>query len=377
VLLKPSELAPHVEAVLLDIVPKYLDPQAIRIVTGGPSEMEVILALQYNHIFFTGSSKVARHITAAAAKHLTPVVLELGGQGPCIVAKSADIDLAAKRITYAKFNNSGQICLSVNHVYVEPEIAQQLVKRMAYWNDRYLAEGTKCMTRIVNERNFDRLMRLLENSKGDIIYGGKHDRRQKFIHPTIVTNIQSSDSLLSEELFGPICPVISCPVSEAIAHIGSLPNPLALYIFSRDEEVTEKIISSTLSGGVTVNNVFVHAAVPDAPFGGVGESGYGAYHGRHGIDCFSHNRTITTPPSWLDKLMLFTYPPYTTAKAAQATPKHKIGFKRGETLNDQNKPGIGPNQVLLTLGAILIGGMITVASLFSRGRASDLTGPKF
>lgn len=336
-LLKPSELAMHSEKLLQELVPQYLDPLAIRIVTAGPAETGYILEKRFNQIFFTGSSRVARHITAAAAKHLTPTVLELGGQGPCIVAKSADIDLAARRITSAKFTNAGQICLTVNHVFAEPEIVDQLIERLSYWNDQYLSKGNDGMCRIVNERNFDRLMGLLEKTHGNVVYKGPQDREDKFIHPVIVKDVTLDDSLMSEELFGPILPVITTTVDKAIESINGLPDPLAIYIFSRNNAEVEQVMDRTLSGGVTINNVFFHATLHDTPFGGVGESGYGAYHGKHGIDCFSHSRAVVSPPTWLDRLMGFSYPPYSMKSLKHVAVKNTLGFKRGETLEDQKR----------------------------------------
>ncbi|KIX01176.1 uncharacterized protein Z518_08901 [Rhinocladiella mackenziei CBS 650.93] len=331
IMLKPSELSIHSQRLLQELVPRYLDQQAVKLVTAGPQQMSYILEKRFNQIFFTGSSKVARFITAAAAKHLTPTVLELGGQGPCIVSKLADIDFAAKRITCAKFTNAGQICLSVNHVFAEPEIVDQPIERMSYWNAQYLREGCQDMCRIINDRHFDRLSDLLSRTSGKIAYGGEHDKSTKFFHPTIVRDVEMDDSLLSEELFGPICPVIACSVSEAVDRTNKLPTPLALYIFSTDQAVTDKIIANTLSGGVTINNVFFHANLHNAPFGGVGESGYGAYHGKYGVDCFSHQRAVVAPPSWLDRFMSFTYPPYKTESTKYLTVKNSMGFKRGKT----------------------------------------------
>lgn len=268
-------------------MPKYLDQRAIRVITGGPAEMAYILEKRYDHIFFTGSSKIARFITAAAAKHLTPVVLELGGQGPCIVSKTADIDLAARRIASAKYLNAGQICLTVNHVFAEPEIVDELSERLTYWNAQFLLQGDSDMCRIVNEKNFDRLSGLLDDTKGTISCGGKRDRAQKFIEPTVVKDVKMQDSLMSEELFGPILPVITATVDEALAFINDLPASLALYIFTSDSAQAEEVLNKTASGGVTINNTLFHGTLDNAPFGGVGESGYGSYHGPYGIETFS------------------------------------------------------------------------------------------
>jgi aldehyde dehydrogenase (NAD+) len=342
---------------LQELIPKYLDSLAIRIAACGPAETSYILEKRFNQIFFTGSSKTARFVAEAAAKHLTPTVLELGGQGPCIVTKSANIDLAARRITNLKFANAGQVCLTVNHVFAEPEILDQLIARMAYWNDEYLSKGNHHMSRIVDERSFDRLAKLLANTKGSTVYGGKWNRDDKFIHPTIVKDVTMNDSLMSEEIFGPILPVISASVDEAIEGINQLPEPLAIYIFSQDNEVVNKVLNNTISGGVTINNVLFHASLSGAPFGGVGESGHGAYHGTYGIDCFSHSRPVVTPPTWLDKLVGFTYAPYEAKNIKYLTVKNSLGFKRGETLEDQRKHKSfwSGGMILSAAGAVAIG----------------------
>jgi aldehyde dehydrogenase (NAD+) len=193
-IVKPSELASASQTLLAKLIPKYLDQSAIRVVTGGPAEMANILEHKYNVIFFTGSSKIARFITAAAAKHLTPTVLELGGQGPAIVTSKAQVDLAAKRIAAAKFMNGGQICLSVNHVFVDPKIYDEFVSRAIYWADTFARTGQ--MVTIINERNFDRLAGLLQKTQGKIVAGGTMDRAKLVISPTVVTGVTLDGKLL-------------------------------------------------------------------------------------------------------------------------------------------------------------------------------------
>ncbi|KAM0391240.1 hypothetical protein ACHAO7_011745 [Fusarium culmorum] len=357
VLLKPSELAAHSEDLLAELVPKYLDPRAVRLESGGATETGYILSKKFNHIFFTGSSKVARIIAAAAAKNLTLVVLELGGQGPAIVTKSADVDFAARRIAAAKFTNAGQICLSVNHVFVEPEVAEQFLQRVAYHFSNLLkGEGKDHLCHIVNDRNFDRLRSVLEKFSGKVVHGGKKEAKSRYFEPTVVRDVTMQDSLMSEELFGPILPVITATLDEAISITNVLPTPLALYLFVRDHDVLEDTLDKTLSGGVTVDNVFFHASIGDAPFGGVGESGYGVYHGPHGVDCFSHKRAVVEPPKWMDKLMGFTYAPYDTKNVKKLAVSNSLGFKRGETMEDQ-KIGGSSTAWLLVLGATVLAGV--------------------
>ncbi|KAK7204235.1 aldehyde dehydrogenase 3I1 [Myxozyma melibiosi] len=368
VLLKPSELAVACETLLVDLVPKYLDQDAIRIVTAGPNEMPEILKQKYDHIFFTGSNKIARFITAAAAKHLTPTVLELGGQGPAIVTKLADVDLAAKRIAYAKFLNAGQICLSVNHVFVDPAVYDQFIESISKWNDKFLGEGKGDLCQIINDRNYARLEKMLAATQGKVVYGRKGDARQRLLYPTVVGDISMSDPLLSEELFGPILPVVKADYKSAYEIIRKMDHPLAIYIFSSSQAEIDEIIANTNSGGVTINDVLMHAGVHGAPFGGVGESGYGYYHGVHGFDAFTHTRTIVGPPTWLDKVMSFRYPPFHVKHIPKIEVKNKIGFKRGETLADQKiKSGSGPFSRAKTVISIVV----LLAGLFLLTGASD------
>lgn len=311
IVMKPSELAPATQDLLVDLVPRYMDQSAIRVATGGAEETGKMLELKWDHLFYTGGSKVGRIIAAAGAKNLSRVTLELGGQCPVIVGKSANIDLAAKRVAAAKITNLGQICLNANHVFADPTIHDQFIERFIHWNKTFAKDnGEDQFAHIISERHFDRISNLLKSSSGEVVYGGTTDRSKKWIQPTIVKDVQLNDSLMSEELFAPIAPVIVADVDRAIGIIKSMPHPLGLYVFSSDQKEIDKILESTSSGGVTINDIFLHAGVPGAPFGGVGESGYGSFHGKFGFDCFSHVRTIVGLPNWLDVVMSFKYPPF-------------------------------------------------------------------
>ncbi|KAF4447583.1 hypothetical protein F53441_8911 [Fusarium austroafricanum] len=274
IVIKPSELATNSERVMANLVASYMDETAIRLVTGGPEETTKILKYKFDHIFFTGSAKVARFITAAAAKNLTPTTLELGGQCPAIVTKTANIDLSAKRIASVKFQNAGQICLSVNHAFADPSIYDQFLERLEYWTRRFAATGQMCY--IINQRNRDRLVNLLDDSKGRVIQCGdnKSSKANERTHlgPVIVADVSPSDAIMSEELFGPICPVIKATMDQAAAITNTLPRPLAIYIFSSERSEIDYLQDSTISGGVTINDATLHAGVPNAPFGGVGDS---------------------------------------------------------------------------------------------------------
>lgn len=339
VMLKPSEQASAVQELLVQLCPKYLDQSAIQVVTGGAQETGYILEHKFDHIFYTGGSKVGRIIATAAARHLTPTVLELGGQAPAIITKNANIDLAAKRIVHAKLTNSGQICLNVNHVFSDPAIHDELVDRMIFWMKKWVEADREELTHIISDAHFDRILTLLNKTKGTINYTGQHDSTQKFIYPTIISDVTQEDSLLSEELFASLIPVIKADISTAISTINSMPHPLGLYIFSSSQPEIDHILNSTTSGGVTINDVSIHAAVPNAPFGGVGESGYGAYHGKCSFEAFSHTRTVVSLPTWLDSLSAWRYRPFKMENRKNFE-SFNASFKRGETMQDQ-KVGSG------------------------------------
>ncbi|KAG4274795.1 aldehyde dehydrogenase (NAD+) [Fusarium proliferatum] len=369
VVVKPSELSVASQNLMQDLVGRYLDPEAIRLVTGGPQETTRLLELKFNHIFFTGSTKVAKFVAEAAAKHLTPTVLELGGQGPAIVTAKADVDLAAKRIAYAKFLNAGQICLSVNHVFVDPEVHDTFVERLHYWTRQFSGGESSHMCKIVNRRNFERLSGLLENTSGDVFRasGKAGDNR---LSPTVVTDVTRDDSLLSEELFGPICPVIRAMYKNAVRQTNSGPHPLAIYIFSSDRSEIDYVLQNTISGGVTINDVLMHYGVPGAPFGGVGDSGQGYYHGKYGFMAFTHQRTILEIPTWMDKLMAFRYPPFDVKNMSNFVVKNNLGFRRGETMEDQV---VGGSRAWVWAGlGVLVASAIGVAS---KNQAHELSQP--
>ncbi|KAK1149528.1 hypothetical protein N8T08_005077 [Aspergillus melleus] len=327
-------MASNTEQLLVRLVAQYMDPTTIGIISAGPDDMGAVLQRRFDFIFYTGSSRVGRIIAAAAAKHVTPTALELGGQAPGIVTKSADIDLAAKRIANAKLINLGQLCVDISHVFVEPEVYEELNDRLEFWMRKFVEEGRETLCHMINERHFERLHGLFESFDGTVVYTGKNYRASWFLHPTIVKDVTLADSLLSEELFGPILPVIKSDLATTLKTMKSMPHPLALYIFSRQRSEIDNILSSTNSGGVTVNDVAVHNDVPSAPFGGVGESGYGAHHGKWGFDTFTHNRTVVHVPGWLDRFAAWRYPPFDLKNRGEVDPP-RPKFRKGETIEDQ------------------------------------------
>jgi len=313
-LLKPSEMTPNVSAFLAKWLPQYLDRRAVQVVQGGVAETTALLRERWDHIFFTGSGAVARIVMEAAAKHLTPVTLELGGKSPCIVDQSADLDTAAKRIVYGKFFNAGQTCVAPDYVLVHEEVHDGLVNRMVSTIREFYGDDPKQsqdFARIVNERHHARLTRLIGD--GDVVTGGETDASERYVAPTILRNVKESDAVMQEEIFGPILPVISVSsVDSAIAFVNRQAKPLALYLFSRDEDAKHRVLTRTDAGGTTINHVWLHVGVPQLPFGGVGESGMGAYHGRHSFETFSHRRSVLKKPTLPDPPILF--PPYSARK---------------------------------------------------------------
>lgn len=314
VMIKPSEMAPNVSALLAKWLPRYLDPKAIQVMEGGVPETTALLREKWDHIFYTGNGRVGRIVMEAAAKHLTPVTLELGGKSPCIVDESADLDTTAKRIVHGKFVNAGQTCVAPDYVLVHDRVHDALINRMVsairefYGDD---PQKSPDFARIIDERHHARLARLLREA--DVVTGGETDLADRYIAPTILKNVQEDASVMQEEIFGPILPVISVPsIDSAIAFVNRRAKPLALYAFARDKGAQDRILANTSAGGTTINHVWLHLSVPELPFGGVGESGMGAYHGRHSFETFSHRRSVLKKPTLADLPILF--PPYAAWK---------------------------------------------------------------
>lgn len=314
VVLKPSELASNVSELLARWIPKYLDPKAVQVWQGGVPETTALLRERWDHIFYTGNGRVGRVIMEAAAKHLTPVTLELGGKSPCIVDDSADLDTAARRIVFGKFFNAGQTCVAPDYVLVDDRVHDALVNRMAATIREFYGEDPQRSSdyaRIINDGHHARLTALLNS--GDVVTGAKVDPDALYIAPTILKNVRESDPVMQEEIFGPILPVLAVPdVDAAIAYVNRHPKPLALYVFSTDRRTQDRILARTSAGGTTINHVWMHLGVPKLPFGGVGASGMGAYHGRHTFEAFSHRRAVLKKPALGEPRLL--EPPYSLRK---------------------------------------------------------------
>ncbi len=315
--LKPSEVTPSVAALVDELVPEYFDSSTVAVVTGAVDETSALLEQRFDHIFYTGNGKVGRIVMRAAAEHLTPVTLELGGKSPAIVAADANIDVAAKRIAWAKFLNAGQTCVAPDYVLVDQHVEDELVAALAdavttfYGTD---PRQSNDYARIVNERHHDRLMKLLDAGGYDAtVTGGTGDRSSRYLAPTVLAGVKPDAAVMDDEIFGPILPVLTVgDVDEAIRFVNDRDKPLALYAFSSDDDTLEHVVANTSAGGVTLNHAVLHLAVPDLPFGGVGGSGMGSYHGKAGFETFSHAKPVLDKPTRPDPALM--YPPYTSTK---------------------------------------------------------------
>jgi aldehyde dehydrogenase (NAD+) len=313
--IKPSELAPATSSLLAAILPRYLDPECVQVVEGGPSESAALLVERFDCIFYTGNSRVGRIVMEAAAKHLTPVTLELGGKCPCIVDRSANLRSAARRIVWGKLLNAGQVCVAPDYVLVDETVEAALLTQMATAIREFYGDDPRRspdLARIVNQHHFRRLVRLLEGG-GHIFAGGQACEDELYVAPTILTQTSPEAPVMQEEIFGPILPVLSVKsLGEAIAFINQREKPLALYLFAEDARVRLQVIQGTSSGTLAVNYPCVQAAIPGFPFGGVGNSGMGACHGRAGFEAFSHRKSVFLKSSWPDPNL--AYPPLSKLK---------------------------------------------------------------
>lgn len=317
VVAKPSELAPATSAALARLVPQYLDDRAVAVVEGGPDETTELLAEAWDHILYTGNGRVGRIVLEAAAKHLTPVTLELGGKTPTLVDQHVDLTVAARRIAWGKFLNAGQSCLAPDYVLVHEAVEEQLLDKLAEAvKDFYGPDPSRSADygRIVNDRHLSRLVGLLEKVGPDrVVIGGDTDVADRYLAPTIIRDGSWDEPLMAGEIFGPILPVLPVPDMEAaIVTVNRNPKPLALYVFTSEAGLADRVIDRTSSGAVGVNSTVLHLAASGLPFGGVGASGMGAYHGKYGFATFSHDKAVLDRATWLDPW--FTYPPYSRLK---------------------------------------------------------------
>ncbi len=314
-ILKPSELVPTVSAVVTDIINTIFEPSYICSVEGGVETNQALLHANFDYIFFTGSTKVGKIVMEAAAKQLTPVTLELGGKSPVIIDETANLKIAAKRIIWGKTLNAGQTCVAPDYIMVHESVKDPLIAELKntllnYFGERI--EEKEDFGRIVSERHFLRLREMLEADREGILFGGNSNIETSFIEPTILDATWASASM-QEEIFGPILPILSySKLDKAVEAIKKLDKPLALYLFTNSKDTEEKVIHAISSGGVSINDVLTHIVPPNLPFGGVGASGMGAYHGEYSFTTFSHQRSVLRKSVRVDIPILF--PPYTEKK---------------------------------------------------------------
>ncbi|MGB8352492.1 MAG: aldehyde dehydrogenase family protein [Chthoniobacteraceae bacterium] len=309
--LKTSEHAPHTSAVLARIVRDIFPPEYVSLVEGGSDIAKELVGQEFDHIFFTGSAAVAKEVMAAAARRLTPVTLELGGKCPCIVCDDATLEITARRLVWGKFLNAGQACVAPDFVLVDRRISQRLTEEMIRCARRFYGEDPRQSNdyaRIIDRRHFDRLVALLGD--GRAIHGGQHDAEQLYIAPTFLTEVTLTAPVMREEIFGPILPIIEYEnLEEALAILRGMSVPLALYLFTNNKKTRAQVIAGTRSGSVCVNDTVLQITAKNLPFGGLGGSGFGSYHGKAGFDCFSHNRSVLERPAMFDPAA--RYPPVT------------------------------------------------------------------
>jgi len=306
--IKPSELTPNTSEILGKIITELFPKKYIAVIQGGVKTSEALLKEKFDYIFFTGSVQVGKIVMEAATKHLTPLTLELGGKSPCIVHEDANSKLAAKRIAWGKFTNAGQTCIAPDYLYVHKNIKDKFLKQFKETiTDLYGKEplDNPNFTHIVNERHFNRLSSFLDN--GDLYIGGRTQKEGLAIEPTVLTNITWDDPVMQDEIFGPILPVLEYEeLSDVVEEIHKHPKPLACYIFSENKSVQQNMLNSISFGGGCVNDTVYHFVSPYLPFGGVGTSGFGAYHGKGSFDTFSHKKSVLKQTTLFD--IPFRYP---------------------------------------------------------------------
>ncbi|MGF1512147.1 MAG: aldehyde dehydrogenase [Elainellaceae cyanobacterium] len=324
-IVKPSKQAPATSRAVAELVKATFEPQYVAVAEGGVDMAQALLAQKFDHIFFTGGARVGQIVMEAAAKHLTPVTLELGGKSPCIVDEAADLEVAARRIVWGKFINLGQTCIAPDYVLAQEKVKPELLRHMRQAISEFFGADpaqSPDLARVVNERQFDRLAQLLEGEK--VVMGGQTNRGDRYIAPTILDDVSWEAPVMQAEIFGPLLPVLTYrTLEDAIAQINARPKPLALYLFTNSQAVEKTVLSSTSSGSACVNEVFLQAAIWALPFGGVGHSGSGSSHGKAGFETFSHLKSVLKKPTWID--LGWRYAPY--AKPFWlGLPASKLGF---------------------------------------------------
>ncbi len=313
-ILKPSEHAPATAQLISSLIREAFPPEIVQVVQGDGSTAQALLAERFDHIFFTGGERIGKLVMAAAAQHLTPVTLELGGKSPAVVLSDADLEVTSRRLVWGKCLNAGQTCIAPDYLLVESSARASLIQALGERLTACFGEeplDSSDLASIVNDAQYARLSALLEQARerGQVLLGGTCDPERRRIAPTVIQVNDREDPLMQEELFGPLLPILEVDgLEQAIEWINQRPKPLALYLFSSSQQSQETVLNNTSSGGVCFNDVVMQVGVPELPFGGVGASGMGAYHGKAGFDTFSHQRSVLRRPFALD--LPFRYPPY-------------------------------------------------------------------
>ncbi len=316
VVVKPSEMATRTAVALTALLPKYFSADDVAVVNGGVAETTELLAQRFDHILYTGNGRVGRIVMAAAAKNLTPVTLELGGKSPTYVDAGADVAVAARRIMWGRLLNSGQTCIAPDYCLAHHTVKAALLVEMKKAVEAFYGPDPKVSPdygRIINEMHFKRIMALVPG--GRVVFGGESDAAQRYIAPTVLDDVNLESPLMTEEIFGPLLPVVAVSgPDEAISFINARDKPLAMYVFSPSSAVADAFLARTSAGGVTINDCLLHISVETLPFGGVGCSGCGAYHGKLTFQTFSHKKAVLVKPTGMESANDLRYPPYTDDK---------------------------------------------------------------
>lgn len=320
--LKISEQTPAVSALVTEVIHKYLDSDVVRVVNGAVAETTKVLELQWDHILYTGGERVGRIVAMAAAKHTTPVSLELGGKSPLIVDPKTDLQTAARRILWGKGVNAGQTCVAPDYILVPRDSQAKLVEALQAAHAQLWPNPLTSSTfsHLVSEAAFDRVHSIISTTTGTVVIGGlpTASKADKFIPLTVVKDVKGDDSLMRDELFGPVLPIVPVDsIEDAVKFVNERPHPLALYVFSNDQGVKDKVANGTQSGAICFNETVIHSGVYGLPFGGTGNSGYGYHTGKYSFDMFTHLRASMDQHGWIDMMIGARFPPYTEQKRAK------------------------------------------------------------
>lgn len=306
---KPSAYAPHVAKVIKELLESCFPPEYVAVITGGRSENKALLDQRFDYIFFTGSVSVGKEVMKKAAAHLTPVTLELGGKSPCIIDESANLKLAAKRIAFGKVLNSGQTCVAPDYVLIDKRVKDDFLEYLKFYLDKMCKDpsSNEQYVHMINDKHFNRVMGLID--KEAILYGGTYDETTRMIAPTVVECKGGKEPIMQEEIFGPVLPILTfSKISEAMRFVNARPRPLALYLFTESKKVKANVLTFVPFGGGCINDTIIHLATSYMGFGGVGESGMGAYHGKKSFETFTHEKSIVDKSTWMD--LPVRYAPY-------------------------------------------------------------------